>query len=96
MRQDSSEYIDQDAVKDELLWARRLCNRRGWPVIDVTRRSIEGDCGHGAAAHGRLARPAPPAGVMPAGVMHPHAPPLVLASASAARRALLAAAGGAV
>ena len=38
---DSVEYIDQDAVKDELLWARRLCNRRGWPVIDVTRRSIE-------------------------------------------------------
>jgi [pyruvate, water dikinase]-phosphate phosphotransferase / [pyruvate, water dikinase] kinase len=28
-------------VKAELLWARRLCNRRGWPVIDVTRRSIE-------------------------------------------------------
>jgi [pyruvate, water dikinase]-phosphate phosphotransferase / [pyruvate, water dikinase] kinase len=28
-------------VKAELLWARRLCNKRGWPVIDVTRRSIE-------------------------------------------------------
>ena len=28
-------------MKDELLWARRICNRRGWPVIDVTRRSIE-------------------------------------------------------
>ena len=41
MRQDSTEYIDQDSVKDELLWARRMCNRRGWPVIDVTRRSIE-------------------------------------------------------
>ncbi len=41
MRHDSVEYIDQDMVKDELLWARRLCNRRGWPVIDVTRRSIE-------------------------------------------------------
>ncbi len=41
MRQDSVEYIDQDAVKDELLWARRMCNRRGWPVVDVTRRSIE-------------------------------------------------------
>jgi regulator of PEP synthase PpsR (kinase-PPPase family) len=41
MRHDSVEYIDQDAVKDELLWARRLCNRRGWPVVDVTRRSIE-------------------------------------------------------
>ena len=41
MRSDSSEYVDGDAVKQELLWARRLCNRRGWPVIDVTRRSIE-------------------------------------------------------
>ncbi len=41
MRQDKSEYIDAQAVKDELLWARRICNRRGWPVIDVTRRSIE-------------------------------------------------------
>ena len=41
MRHDSVEYIDQDTVKEELLWARRLCNRRGWPVIDVTRRSIE-------------------------------------------------------
>ena len=40
-RHDSGEYIDQDAVKAELLWARRLCSRRGWPVIDVTRRSIE-------------------------------------------------------
>jgi regulator of PEP synthase PpsR (kinase-PPPase family) len=30
-----------DAVKAELLWARRLCTRRGWPVVDVTRRSIE-------------------------------------------------------
>jgi regulator of PEP synthase PpsR (kinase-PPPase family) len=35
------DYIDQEAVKQELLWARRLCNARGWPVVDVTRRSIE-------------------------------------------------------
>lgn len=41
VRQNSSEYVDEDAVKAELLWARRLCTRRGWPVIDVTRRSIE-------------------------------------------------------
>ncbi len=41
MRQDSSDYVDPDAVKAELLWARRLCARRGWPVMDVTRRSIE-------------------------------------------------------
>lgn len=41
VRQDSTDYVDEDAVKAELLWARRLCNRHGWPVIDVTRRSIE-------------------------------------------------------
>jgi regulator of PEP synthase PpsR (kinase-PPPase family) len=41
MRHDSGDYVDPDAVKAELLWARRLCTRRGWPVVDVTRRSIE-------------------------------------------------------
>lgn len=41
VRHDSNDYIDEEAVKAELLWARRVCNRRGWPVIDVTRRSIE-------------------------------------------------------
>ena len=41
VRQDTGEYVDQEAVKAELIWARRLCTRRGWPVIDVTRRSIE-------------------------------------------------------
>jgi regulator of PEP synthase PpsR (kinase-PPPase family) len=41
MRQDSSGYVDDDAVKAELLWARRFCNSHGWPTIDVTRRSIE-------------------------------------------------------
>lgn len=41
VRQSSTDYVDEDAVKTELLWARRLCNRRGWPVINVTRRSIE-------------------------------------------------------
>ena len=41
IRQDSNEYVDLDAVKAELLWMRRYCARRGWPVIDVTRRSIE-------------------------------------------------------
>ena len=41
LRQDTLEYVDDAAVKAELLWARRLCTGRGWPVIDVTRRSIE-------------------------------------------------------
>lgn len=41
VRQDAGEYIDHEAVKSELLWARRICNQKGWPVVDVTRRSIE-------------------------------------------------------
>ncbi|HUM08032.1 MAG TPA: pyruvate, water dikinase regulatory protein [Acidocella sp.] len=40
-RSDNSEYVDYEAVEKELLWARRMCNARGWPTIDVTRRSIE-------------------------------------------------------
>jgi regulator of PEP synthase PpsR (kinase-PPPase family) len=38
---DSGEYTNQEAVTAELLWAKRLCTSRGWPVIDVSRRSIE-------------------------------------------------------
>jgi [pyruvate, water dikinase]-phosphate phosphotransferase / [pyruvate, water dikinase] kinase len=41
VRPATTEYIDEESVRSELLWARRLCNKRGWPVIDVTRRSIE-------------------------------------------------------
>lgn len=37
----SSSYIDHDAVRDETIKARRAFERRGWPVIDVTRRSVE-------------------------------------------------------
>ncbi len=34
-------YVEQDAVQRELGYARRMFADRGWPVIDVTRRSIE-------------------------------------------------------
>ena len=37
----SSTYTDQDAVRDETIKARRAFERRGWPTIDVTRRSVE-------------------------------------------------------
>ena len=37
----ASTYVDHDAVRDETVKARRAFERRGWPVIDVTRRSIE-------------------------------------------------------
>ena len=36
-----SEYINRDEVRREVTEARRLFERQGWPVIDVTRRSIE-------------------------------------------------------
>jgi regulator of PEP synthase PpsR (kinase-PPPase family) len=34
-------YVDPEAVRDEIVAARRLFERHGWPVIDVTRRSVE-------------------------------------------------------
>lgn len=37
----SSAYTDQEAVREETVKARRAFERRGWPVIDVTRRSVE-------------------------------------------------------
>jgi hypothetical protein len=36
-----STYVDNDAVRGEVVAARRLFERQGWPVIDVTRRSVE-------------------------------------------------------
>ena len=40
-QEDTTDYVDPDAVKAETQMARRLCSRHGWPVIDVTRKSIE-------------------------------------------------------
>ena len=34
-------YVDRTQIAAELAYSRRLCLRHGWPVIDVTRRSIE-------------------------------------------------------
>jgi regulator of PEP synthase PpsR (kinase-PPPase family) len=36
-----TEYVDVDAVRRDLSFARRIFADQGWPVIDVTRRSIE-------------------------------------------------------
>jgi len=36
-----TDYVDPETVKDEVATARRLFSERDWPVIDVTRRSIE-------------------------------------------------------
>ena len=37
----ATSYVDPDRVKEEIAAARRLFSERAWPVIDVTRRSIE-------------------------------------------------------
>ncbi|WP_233222052.1 pyruvate, water dikinase regulatory protein [Allosphingosinicella deserti] len=36
-----TDYVDTDAVAAELAFSRRIFADNGWPVIDVTRRSIE-------------------------------------------------------
>ncbi|RUU03524.1 kinase/pyrophosphorylase [Mesorhizobium sp. USDA-HM6] len=36
-----TDYIDRAAINEELAYARQLCTRHGWPMIDVSRRSIE-------------------------------------------------------
>jgi hypothetical protein len=43
MKADSraSSYVDRQAVAKEVAFARKLCAENGWPLIDVTRRSIE-------------------------------------------------------
>lgn len=38
---DLTEYVDRDIIEEEITYTRRLCSRNGWPVIDVTRRSVE-------------------------------------------------------
>lgn len=36
-----TDYVDSDKVSGEVKYARRMFADNGWPVIDVTRRSIE-------------------------------------------------------
>jgi len=38
---DANAYADRVHISEELSYARQLCARHGWPLIDVTRRSIE-------------------------------------------------------
>jgi len=35
------DYVDKAQIAQEVTFSRRLCAKYGWPVIDVTRRSIE-------------------------------------------------------
>jgi [pyruvate, water dikinase]-phosphate phosphotransferase / [pyruvate, water dikinase] kinase len=38
---DDDQYIDRKAVAEEIAFSRKLCAKHSWPIIDVTRRSIE-------------------------------------------------------
>lgn len=38
---DNRDYVDTDVIMEEIAFTRRLCGRHQWPIIDVTRRSIE-------------------------------------------------------
>jgi regulator of PEP synthase PpsR (kinase-PPPase family) len=39
--QANDQYVDKQSVAEEITFSRRLCARHGWPLIDVSRRSIE-------------------------------------------------------
>jgi len=34
-------YVDRASIQEELAWTRRLCKTNDWPMIDVSKRSIE-------------------------------------------------------
>jgi regulator of PEP synthase PpsR (kinase-PPPase family) len=34
-------YVDRASITEELAYARQICTRHNWPMIDVSRRSIE-------------------------------------------------------
>jgi regulator of PEP synthase PpsR (kinase-PPPase family) len=36
-----ADYVDRTQIGNEIAYSRRLCGKHRWPVIDVTRRSIE-------------------------------------------------------
>ena len=38
---EETDYTDLERVREEVAIARRVCAKHGWPIIDVTRRSIE-------------------------------------------------------
>ena len=38
---DNTDYVDIEIVREEVVGCRRVCSEHKWPVIDVTRRSIE-------------------------------------------------------
>jgi [pyruvate, water dikinase]-phosphate phosphotransferase / [pyruvate, water dikinase] kinase len=41
VHREDDQYVDRQAVADEIAFSRKLCSKHNWPLIDVTRRSIE-------------------------------------------------------
>ena len=41
VQREDDQYVDRQAVAEEVAFSRRLCATHNWPLIDVTRRSIE-------------------------------------------------------
>ncbi len=42
MKEDrDTSYVDMDSIKEELVEAKKLFSKQRWPVIDVTRKSVE-------------------------------------------------------
>ena len=37
----ATDYVDAEQVREEMTTAKRMFRREGWPVVDVSRRSIE-------------------------------------------------------
>lgn len=38
---ETNAYLDEEKIEEEVRGARKLFSRHGWPVIDVTKRSVE-------------------------------------------------------
>ncbi|HEX2840669.1 pyruvate, water dikinase regulatory protein [Hyphomicrobium sp.] len=38
---DLDDYVDRSRIAAEIAFTRKICAQHGWPVIDVTRRSVE-------------------------------------------------------
>lgn len=38
---EAQDYVDRAVIAQELAYARQICTRHNWPMIDVSRRSIE-------------------------------------------------------
>jgi hypothetical protein len=54
-----TDYVDLEAIRAELVVARKLFAEKGWPVIDVTRRSIEETAAAVLALHSRAGHSVP-------------------------------------